>query len=168
MRLNYTKEFAKKWRAWLHKLWFAPPDLMAEQPRKWWNLIATAGMRGRASGEQWNKLFEELNDILTFAPNDPAGRGTGQLHIVSDDPVSDRLLGRQCRAARVSNWAKGLAERPFPSAYVQRGWGARQLANAIATDSAKGSELGRAFSLRAADLGLSAEECDAMGPRAKR
>ena len=123
----------------------ATPELIVEQPRKWWNLIATAGMRGRASGEQWNKLFEELNDILTFAPNDPAGRGTGQLHIVSDDPVSDRLLGRQCRAARVSNWAKGLAERPFPSAYVLQRWGAHQLASAIAADPAKESDRGRAF-----------------------
>ena len=34
MRLNYAKELAEKWRAWLRKLWFAPPELMAEQPRK--------------------------------------------------------------------------------------------------------------------------------------
>ena len=40
MRPNYTKELARKWRAWLHKLWFAPPDLMVDQPHKWWNLIA--------------------------------------------------------------------------------------------------------------------------------
>ena len=76
MRLNYTKELAKKWREWLHKLRFAlPPELMAEQPRKWWNLIATTGLGGRASGEQWNKPFEELNDILIFAPTDLAELG---------------------------------------------------------------------------------------------
>ena len=44
---------------------------------------------------------------------------------------------------------------------------ARQLVNAIAANSAKESEIGRAFSSPAADLGLSAELRDAMGPREK-
>ena len=167
MRLNYTKEFAKKWRAWLHKLWFAPPDLMAEQPRKWWNLIATAGLGGRASEKQRNRFFEELNDILIFAPNDPAELGMDQLHIVSDDPDSNRPLGQLWRAAEASNGAKDLAERPCPSAYLLQGWGAHRLANAISADPAKESEMGRASSSQAAGPGLSVEECDAMGPREK-
>ena len=52
MRLNCTRELARKWRAWLHKLWFAPPELTIEQPHKWWNVMATAGLGGRASEEQ--------------------------------------------------------------------------------------------------------------------
>ena len=50
-RFNCTKDLARKWWAWLHKLWFAPPDLTAGQPHKWWNLIATAGLGGQASEE---------------------------------------------------------------------------------------------------------------------
>ena len=61
MRLNCTKELARKWRAWLHKLWFAPPELAVEHPHKWWNLIATAGLGERASEEQRKKLFEKAS-----------------------------------------------------------------------------------------------------------
>ena len=67
----------------------------------------------------------------------------------------------------MSNGAKDLAGRPRPSSYVLQGWGARQLANAISADSAEDCDLGRVFSSHAADLGLSAEECDAVGPREK-
>ena len=60
-RLSCTEYLAKKWRPRLHKLWFAPPELMVEKPHKWWNVIATSGLSGRASEEQWGKLFEENN-----------------------------------------------------------------------------------------------------------
>ena len=30
MRLNCTKDLAQEWRARLHKLWFAPPELAAD------------------------------------------------------------------------------------------------------------------------------------------
>ena len=46
-------------------------------------------------------------------------------------------------------------------------WDAYQLANAISADSAKDFELGRTLSSYASELGLSAEECDPMGPREK-
>ena len=46
-----------------------------------------------------------------------------------------------------------------------QGWGARQLARAISADSAKESELGRASSSQAAELGPSADGCDDVGPR---
>ena len=52
MRLNSAKDLAGKWRARLHKLWFAPPELSVENPHKWWNIIATTGLSGRASEEQ--------------------------------------------------------------------------------------------------------------------
>ena len=166
-RLNCTKELARKWRAWLHKLWFAPPELAVEHPHKWWNTIATTGLASRASEEQWNKLFEELNGILLFAPGDLAELGKDQLHIVSDDPDSNRLLGQLWRAVRVSGGGKELAGRPCPSSYVLRGWGARRLARAISADSAKESELGRVFPAQATELGLSADDCDELGPREK-
>ena len=67
----------------------------------------------------------------------------------------------------MSNGAKDLAERPRPSAFVLQSWGAYQLANAISAVSAKEGEIGRAFSSQAASLGLSAEDCDATGPREK-
>ena len=167
MRLSHARQLSKKWRAWLRKLWFAPPGLQVEEPRKWWNLIAATGLGGRAPDEQRNKLFGELNDILIFAPSDLAELGKDQLHIVSDDPDSNRLLGQLWGAVKVSNGAKDLEGGPCPSSYVLQGWGARQLANAISADSAKECELGRACSSHAADLGLSVEECDEMGPREK-
>ena len=46
--------------------------------------------------------------------------------------------------------------------------GAYQRANAISADFAKDSELGGTFSSYAAELGLSAEECDSLGLRGKR
>ena len=52
MRLDCARDLATKWRAWLHKLWFAPPEITVEQPHKWWNVIATTGPGGRASGAQ--------------------------------------------------------------------------------------------------------------------
>ena len=134
-----------------------------EQPRKWWNLIAAAGLGGRDSEERRKKLFEELNDILIFSPTDLAETGKDQIHIVSDDPDSNRLLGQLWRAVKVASGSKDLAERPCPSAYVLQGWGAHQLARAISADSAEESELGRAFSSQAAELGLSAEDCDIKG-----
>ena len=167
MRLNCTKDLAQEWRAWPHKLWFAPPELAAEQPHKWWTLIATKGLGGRASEEQWAKLFEELNDILIFSPTDLAELGKDQLHVVSDDPDSNRLLGRLRRAAKVAGGSKDLTERPCPSAYVLQGWNAHQLARAISADSAKDSELGRAFSSQEAELGLSPDDCDRMGTMEK-
>ena len=67
-RLIYTKEPARKWRAWLRRLWFALPEPAVEQPHKWWNVIAATGWGGRASEEQRKKLVEEINEILIFAP----------------------------------------------------------------------------------------------------
>ena len=166
-RLNCTKDLARKWRAWLHKLWFAPPELSVENPHKWWNIIATTGLGGRASEEQWSKLFAELNEILIFSPDDLSELRQDQLHIVSDDPVSNRLLGQLWRAVKTSGGAKELAERSEPSSFVLQGWDAHQLARAISADSAKESELGRVFLAQAEELGLSAEECDTTGPREK-
>ena len=101
---------------------------------------------GRDTEEQRNKLSEELNVILIFAPNDLAALGKDQLHTVSDDRDSNRLRGHLWRAARVASGAEDLAERPRPSSFVLQGWDAYQLANAISADSAKDCELGRAFS----------------------
>ena len=166
-RLNCTKDLARKWRAWLHKLWFAPPELSVDHPHEWWNIIATTGLGGRASEEQWTKLFAELNEILIFSPDDLSELRKDQLHIVSDDPDSNRLLGQLWRAAKTAGGAKELAERPGPSSFVLQGWGAHQLARAISADSAKESELGRAFLAQAEELGFSADECDNTGPREK-
>ena len=93
-RLNCTKELARKRRTWQHKLWVAPPELSVEHPHKWRNVRAATGLGGRASEEQWNKLLEELNEILIFSLGDLLELEKDQLHIVSDDPDSNRLLGQ--------------------------------------------------------------------------
>ena len=62
---------------------------------------------------------------------------------------------------------KHLSERSDPSIRICKGRGAFQLAAAIAAYSAQISELARSFCARAEEPGLSMEECDSMGPRAK-
>ena len=86
MRYPQTKDLARKWRAWWRRIWFAPPELSAEDPYKWRNLIATAGLSGRAPEKQWGKLLEKLNEIPISALNDLAVLGKDQLHIVPEDP----------------------------------------------------------------------------------
>ena len=68
--------------------------LQVTDPRKWWNLIATSGLNNRASEEAWNKLFSELAEMLICAPIDLAELRADQLHIISEDPASNRLLGQ--------------------------------------------------------------------------
>ena len=82
-------------------------------------------------------------------------------------PQSNRFLGQLWRAAEVAGAAKGLAGRPCPPTYVLQVWGARRLANAISADPAEDSGIRKTFSSYASELGLSAEECDSMGPREK-
>ena len=94
MRDPHTKDLARKWRAWFRRIWLAPPVLSAVDPRKWWDLIATAGLSGRASKEQRSKLLEELKEVLSFAPSGPAELGKDQLHIMSEGPQSNRLPGQ--------------------------------------------------------------------------
>ena len=122
---------------------------------------------GRATGEQWFELFEEPKELSIFAPSDLAELGKDQLHIVSGDPDSNRLLGQLWGEAKVAGGVQDLAERPCPSPYVQQRWDAYVLAYAISADSAKNCEPGRAFPSHASDLGPSAGECDATGPREK-
>ena len=167
IRYPRAKDLPIMWRAWLRRMRFAPPELSAADPQKWRNLIATAGLSGGASEEQWRKLLGELKEILILAPSDLAELGEHQLHIVSEDPQSNRLLGQLWRAAEVAGGAEELAERTCPSTYVLQGWDAYELANATSADSAKDSELGRTFSPCASELGLSAEQCDSMGPKEK-
>ena len=52
-----TKTLASALKTRLYKLWPAPPELRATDPRKRWNLIATPGLNDRASDEVWDKLI---------------------------------------------------------------------------------------------------------------
>ena len=49
-----TEEPAKALEMRFFRLSLAPPYLSIEDPHKWWNLIATAGLSGRAPEEAWN------------------------------------------------------------------------------------------------------------------
>ena len=44
----HTKRPARALKLRQHRIWRAPPGLMVDEPRKWWNLIAKAGLSGRA------------------------------------------------------------------------------------------------------------------------
>ena len=67
-------------------------------------------------------------------------------------------------------WEKrvgAVSEAGGGSDFFTQGWGAHQLARAISADSAKESELGRAFLAQAEELGFSVGERDTTGPREK-
>ena len=129
----------------LRPLWVAPPELPTEDPHKWWNLIAKAGIGGGASREAWSKVFAEPSELLIFAPSDLAELRAVQLHIVSDSEEYDRLLRQLWRAVKASGDARDFSERADPSIYVCRGWGAIQFAGAVAANSGEGSEFGGFF-----------------------
>ena len=162
-----AKDLAKALKMRLRRLWRAPPDLSIEDPHKWWNLIATAGLSGRASEEAWDKLFAELSELLISVLSDLAELGADQLRIVSDSEESNRLLGRLGRAAQASGDSKDFSERADPVIFVCRGRGAFQLAGAVTSDSAGSSEFGRSVAPRFAEPGLTMGECDSMGQRAE-
>ena len=75
MRLDCAREFARGWRAWLRKLWFAPPELMVEQPRKWRNLIATAGFGGESFGGAVGTALQRTQRRPDLLPDRPVGAG---------------------------------------------------------------------------------------------
>ena len=58
-----AKKLAEDLKVHIRRMWFAPPGLTVEDPRKWWNLIAAAFLSGRASGEAWIRLFSEHNEL---------------------------------------------------------------------------------------------------------
>ena len=123
--------------------------------------------RGRASGEAWNKLFAEMSELPACAPIDLAELRADQLNVVSDRGESNRLMGQLWRAAKASGDAEDFSERAAPSIHACRGWDAFQVAGAVTADSDERSEFGRSSAPRAAGIGLTIEECDSMGPRAK-
>ena len=49
----------------------APRQLTAECPRKWWNLMATAGMALRAPDESWGYVGIRLNEMLVSTLRGP-------------------------------------------------------------------------------------------------
>ena len=59
----------------LHAIWIAPPQPAAENPRRWWNFVATSGVSGRARGDRWKQLLGVLREMLIFSPEDLAQLG---------------------------------------------------------------------------------------------
>ena len=173
-----ARELARDLKVRLHRIWFAPLGLSVRDPHEWQNLIATSGLSGRASEEDWGNLFTELSKLPFFVLRDLAELGAAQLHIVSDSAEPNRLLGQVWTAVKASGDADDSSGRTDPSIYVCRGWDAFQPAGAVAADSAENSELGGSsprpdqaaelsLTRKAAELGLTRKECDSMGTRAK-
>ena len=63
-----AKQLAQALKLRLRRIWPAPLELRAEEPRKWWNLLATAGLKGRASDDAWARLIPDIQEILIFDP----------------------------------------------------------------------------------------------------
>ena len=120
----YTKEMAQALELRLHLIWCAPPELAVEEPRKRRNLIATAGLSGRASSEASKRLFNELNEIPIFAPGDLAELRADQLQISSELGEPNRLLGQLLKR----QGARKTLVRVRIHQSICRSWGALQLA----------------------------------------
>ena len=73
-------------------VWLSPPQPAKVNPRKWWNLVAAAGMSWRASEESWGKPFEAPNVMLISSTEDLARAGAGQLHYISGARRKNQLL----------------------------------------------------------------------------
>ena len=127
---------------------------------------ASGGLGGRASKAAWARLFKELKELLISAPSNLAELGAARLRIVSVHEEPNRLPGRLWGAVKAPGGAKAFSERWGPSAYICKGRGALRMAGAATADPAGRSEFGRAFATRAAEFGLTREECDSLGPRA--
>ena len=90
-----------------------------------------------------------------------------QLRIVSAIKESSCLLDQLWRAVTASGNPKGCGVRAVSSIYVRGGRDAYQLAGAVAAGSAEESEFGGSLPSHAAEPGLTLEERDSMGTRAK-
>ena len=97
-----TKEVGKHMRGRLRAIWFVSPQITAENPHKWRNPFATSGLSGRASEDAGNELSKELNGMLILSSDDLAQLGAHQLHLISGNPESNRLMGQLRRAVRVA------------------------------------------------------------------
>lgn len=163
--IRTQEEPAKAPKTRLRRSRFGPPGPLVGDPRKWWDLTAASGLSGGASGEASTRLFKELNELPIFVTSDPAELRADQLRTASDREESSRLLGQHWRAAQESGGARHM-QRSDPFAYIRNGWGAFQVAGAVAAESSESSEFGRIFPSLASEFGLTKEECDSLGPRA--
>ena len=125
-----AKKLATAIRAKLHSIWRAPPELPAENPRKWRTFIATERLASKAPEACWNKLLAELNDMLICAPGNPNQAEAHHLHVITGDPETIPLRGRLWRAWKSSEMEVAFMERLGPSAFANAELGASQLAAA--------------------------------------
>ena len=49
-------------------------------------------MRGGASEEEWDELFEELNEMLMYPPEDLVQVDAGELHLISEERDTNQLI----------------------------------------------------------------------------
>ena len=79
----------------VHSVWQSPPQLATGKARRWWNLMATAGLSSRASDEYWNKFCIQLDDTLISPPGDLNKIGANRIEQVSGDPDTSHMEGKQ-------------------------------------------------------------------------
>ena len=156
-----TREPAGALKVLLRRTWYTPPETPVEDPHKWRNLIATSGLGGRASEKAWSRLFFGASRAA-----DLCSRRFGRAGSWADHEESNRLLGQLWWGVKAFGGVKNFSDRSDPSVYIRRGRRAFQLAGAVTAESAENSEFGRSSSFRAAELGLTLEECDSAGPGA--
>ena len=124
------------------------------------------GLNDRASGETWNKPSSEPPEMHIFAPSDLGELRAAQPHIISEGPTTDGLVGQLWRAVAKAGQIKDIRERDAPYGFICDAPFAK-LADAVIPHSAIELELGKDLAIRASSLGLSAQECDDLGPRAE-
>ena len=167
LRLRTTAEWAKKLRERFHEVWHSPPQLPVNNAHPWWELIASAGLSAAATDEAWTKAIRALEEVIIFEPSDLDEVLIDQLRIISEDPSDMQLIGKLWRARMAIVKGPMFQARPIPAWHIATPWDAFKLADAIAADSASSSTIGFEAAEAAARIGVSVEDTETLGPRAK-
>ena len=114
-RYHHTRDIARVWRAWLRRVWYAPPEPSVEDPHNMVEPRCDGRAQRKGFGRAMDEALRRAQDLLIFVPENLAGLETDQLHAVPDGPQSNRLRGQLWRAMQVAGGSKKLAGGPRPS-----------------------------------------------------
>ena len=160
LRLHTTSQLATKLRGKLDELWRGPPCLTAQNPRPWWGSIFSSELSIPATGAEWNKLIQEVAEMLMFSPADLGEVQLGRPQLISEILNPTPMIGKLWRAARAVADRAARHTRSAPQWPVADTSGAFNLADALSGDPVNHSEIGR----EAAASGHSASDSTNVGP----
>ena len=131
--LRATGELAPAIRGRLHRIWRAPPQLAAEAPHFWRNLLGTAQLAPQASEKRWNRLLRRLNYVLMSPPGNLGQVEAYHLGPISGGQETRPLIGQPWRGVEASTGGLRLQRKARP--ITSRGRGAARTQVSHSCDS---------------------------------